>query len=334
MKSRDLGTGLAVAGGIIIIFFLSLSVGSHESGTGLLGNWLTNKSLPGETTILSLRASRMLMAFLTGASLSVAGIFMQALLRNPLADPYVLGLSSGAGLGANLLLTGFYAVGSTFWFALPLAAFAGSLLSAVPVGWASIKYRDSGGYPVLLTGMALSSLFTAFSGLLIYLYAENDSLRAVIFWTLGSFNKSSWEGVSIAAVMAILITLYGLRVSRQLDILLLGTPSAHALGVPIHRIRTNILIICALCIGSITAFTGPVGFIGLVIPHFCRSLVGISHRKTLILAPFFGGAYLASCDLLNRMILPPAGLPIGIITALFGIPFFIYLLWKEKARQL
>lgn len=316
-----------------VVFYFALSVGSANMQWSdwvnfILGN--TDPDSPGYS-ILKLRITRTGTAFFAGAVLSVCGLFMQALVRNPLADPYLLGSSSGAGFGVVLLTTGMipFILFQSVWF-LPVLAFAGSLLSLIIVMGIGHLRAEGDTYRLLIAGVAVSSFFTALTGLVIYLHSDDDNLRSVLFWTLGSFNQSTSASLYTGIFACGLSIVFGWIRARQLDVLVLGDAHAQALGLNIRRFRVELLLICAVTAGSITAFCGPVGFVGLMIPHFTRGWLGAAHGRNMLVLPLTGGLYLVLCDTLSRMLVAPAGLPIGIITALFGVPFFLFLLGKKS----
>lgn len=282
--------------------------------------------------ISNLRLPRLLMAFIAGATLTLGGFLMQALVKNPLADPYIMGVSSGAGLGVNLRLLGVVGLGTIGAYTLPLYAFAGAFLSlgvVLLLAWRFV-HADTG--RLLLSGVAVSSLFMALTGVCIYLFAENDTLRRVILWSFGSFAYSTWDQVHVSAVFLILLLVFGLWIGTRLDLVSLGDEQAQALGVNLRVLRIGVLAVTALCVGGMVAFTGPIGFVGMMIPHFTRAFNGNRHRRNLLFGAGFGAVYLCFCDVLSQRLYPPAGLPVGIVTALLGVPFFIYLLWKKKPQ--
>jgi iron complex transport system permease protein len=316
------------------MLLFSLTVGSAELGLADYWDWLMHQTSPNET-ILKLRITRMVTAFSAGAVLSLCGLFMQALVRNPLADPYLLGASSGAGLGVVLITTGLipFILFQSIWF-VPIVAFGGSFISLVIVLGLGHLRKDTETYRLLIAGIAVSSFFTALTGLVIYKFAESDNLRSVMFWTLGSFQRSSLESAITGLLGIMVAVLFGFMQGRKLDVLSLGGQHALSLGLNTAKFRIWILLVTAFCTGSITAFTGPVGFVGLMIPHFSRGICGAGHRKNTGITAVMGGFYLVTCDTLGRGLLPPAGLPIGIITALLGIPFFIFLLLRKPKSNL
>lgn len=280
-------------------------------------------------TVMELRTYRVITVFFSGAVLSLCGLFMQALVRNPLADPYLLGASSGAGFGVSLVTAQIITWVWSIWF-LPVIAFLGSLLSLMLVLFIGRGRHDNQTYRILIAGVAVSSMFTALTGFMMYVFTGPDALRSVLFWTLGSFNQSGKESAWVSVFAFIPVILFGLVRARRLDVLLLGDLSARSMGLNLQAFRTELLVVCAFSAGLIAAFCGPIGFVGLMIPHFTRAWFGVSHRKNVMALPIIGGTYLLFCDTLGRELIPPAGIPIGIITALFGIPFFLFLLNSKK----
>lgn len=289
---------------------------------GILGN-----NLQAETIVLGLRMPRILMALLTGAILTLGGFFMQALVRNPLADPYILGVSSGAGLGVNLLILGFIPIAGITALTYPIAAFAGGLASLTFLFFLAGKHSSGDTSKLLISGIAVSSLCTALTGLLIYLFADSNQVRRFLFWTFGDFSHCGYEGVLPSLI--VLLIAWAIRSATALDVLQFGHKEAKSLGLDTKRIQIILILLTTLITGTAIGFTGPVGFVGLMIPHFSRAALGDLHRKNLILAPLAGGVYLAACDLLSQWLYPPVGLPIGIVTALLGIPFFLFLVRKK-----
>lgn len=320
--------------GFLFLAFLSLilglHIGSYQISSSEILQIIGGNTSEKSNIILETRLPRVILAMSCGAILSLCGFFMQALLKNPLADPYIMGVTSGAGLGVNLLLI-FGANLLTFSiFTQPFFACIGSLLSlflVISLGYKSLFARSE---RLLLAGVACSSICTAFTGVLIYRFSENDQIRKMIFWTFGNFEKATPEIALIAAILAICCILFGIFYSPTLDVLILGEEQAHSLGLSIRKNNGILLIFTSLFTGGIVAFTGPIGFVGMMIPHFCRAFLGSSHRKNMIFGAFMGGTYLSLCDSLSRWFLPPVGLPIGIITAILGVPFFIYILYKEE----
>lgn len=313
-----------------VLVFVGLNIGDTQLSVGEIFQGLFASEGGREFVILEIRLPRVLMALLAGALLSIGGFLMQALVKNPLADPYILGLSSGAALGVNfyILVIG---MGTSAFF-LPFWAFAGagiSLAFLMLLGYRSM-YEDSS--RLLIAGIAISSLFTALTSFLIYAYAENNTWRSVISWTFGNFNGILWSDVITVLFLLLLTWGVALLLSNRLDILSLGDRQAQSLGLGVPQLKLIILGITAVGVGGMIAFTGPIGFIGMMIPHFSRSLNGMNHRKNLIFGPILGAAFLCLCDILAQVVYPPAGLPIGVVTAIAGVPFFLYILFASKFR--
>lgn len=319
---------------IFIIFaflslILGLHIGSFQISTNEILHILAGAISEKSNIIWQIRLPRIILAMSCGAVLSLCGFFMQALLKNPLADPYIMGVTSGAGLGVNLL----FVFGSNALifsiFTLPIFACLGSLLSllfVIGLGYKSLFARSE---RLLLAGVACSSICTAWTGVLIYRFSENDQIRKMLFWSFGSFEKATPETALIAAILALFCLIFGILYSPTLDILVFGEEQAHSLGLSVKKSNWILLIFTSLFAGGIVAFTGPIGFVGMMIPHFCRAFFGSSHRINMVFGTLMGGIYLSLCDSLSRWFLPPAGLPIGIVTAILGVPFFIYILYKE-----
>jgi iron complex transport system permease protein len=320
---------------ILLVFCVGVALWALQSGSAGIGlmeiiaYWFGDTSIPGHSgLILTLRGYRILTVFFSGAVLSLCGLYMQALVRNPLADPYLLGASSGAGFGVSLISAGLLTVVFSIWF-IPVIAFAGSLLSLFLVLVIGRWRQEHQTYRILIAGIAVSSFFTALTGLMMYVFTGPDAIRSVLFWTLGSFSQSGKESAVISGIAFILAFTFGIWRARRLDVLILGEIPARTLGLNLQGFRTELILVSACSAGLVAAFSGPVGFVGLMMPHFTRALAGTGHRSNVVLLPWFGGVYLLICDTLSREIFPPAGIPIGIITALFGIPFFIFLLGKK-----
>lgn len=324
--------GFAVLTIGIFLLILSWSISAGSISVSLEEWWLwVNGSLPEEgatQAILRLRIYRVLTVLFSGAVLSLCGLYMQALVRNPLADPYLLGASSGAGFGVSLVTAQIITWISSIWF-LPVIAFLGSLLSLMIVLFIGRWRREHQTYRILIAGVAVSSMFTALTGFMMYVFTGPDALRSVLFWTLGSFNQSGRESALVSSIAFIPVILFGLFRARKLDVMILGDAHARSLGLNLQAFRTELLLVCAFSAGLIAAFCGPIGFVGLMIPHFTRAWFGVSHRRNILGLPIIGGTYLLFCDTLGRELIPPAGIPIGIITALFGIPFFLFLLGRK-----
>ncbi|MHA6248987.1 FecCD family ABC transporter permease [Pontibacter sp. CAU 1760] len=317
---------------ILLVLVLGLQVGSFESDLYTLADAFLHYD-PANTThfaILHLRLPRLLLALVVGASLALAGYLMQAMVNNGLADPYLLGTASGASLGAIIVFFGFVPITVLGIYMPPIFALLGAF--AVTLIVVALGYRKRQLIPsqLLLAGIAISSLGTAMVGLLTFLSDSESKLRTVIFWSMGSFERATWAMLPYPAVALLSALLLFVYYQKQLNILLLGEERAQALGVPVARTRWVILGTVSLVTGFAVATSGPIGFVGLIIPHVTRGLMGTTGQTNLLFCAFVGGFFMLLCDLLARLLYPPAGLPIGIITSFFGVPFFVYLLLRKN----
>jgi iron complex transport system permease protein len=313
---------LCVAG-----LLLSLLVGPVRTTPGDLVSFIQNPDRVHAAIFIDLRLSRAVLAFLVGAALALSGAILQGYFRNPMADPFVVGVSSGASLGAVLATAlGFEA--AIFGFSGPgLLAFLSGL------GIVSLVYVLSlrqGGFKVetiLLTGIAAGALASALTTFMLFM--RSDSYDQAVFWLLGSFQLAEWSQVATIAPWLVLCLLASLWLARDMDLLALGDETAQALGSPVRRVRKAFLVMSALLAALSVAVSGIIGFVGLVVPHWVRLLIGPGHRTLFAASALAGGTFLLYCDLLARNLLP-AELPIGVITAAVGAPFFIYLLHKKR----
>lgn len=277
--------------------------------------------------VLRLRLPRTIAAMLVGASLSLAGSTMQGLFKNPLADPYILGVSSGAAVGAAAaMLTGlaWNALGA---FAIPLAAFAGGIGSLVLVySLAGSGGRSTAG--MLLAGVAVSTFLGAILSLLIFF--SGQQLQQVVFWMMGGFSGRNW--LHVAGILPFLLAGGSVMLwhARELDALAVGEEQAYYLGVDVERVKGRLLWAAALVTAAAVSICGLIGFVGLVVPHAVRLIGGPVHRRLLPAAALAGAVFLALADLLARVLLAPLELPVGMITALVGGPFFLYLLRRRR----
>ena len=288
----------------------------------------------GDAIVVDLRLPRILAAAAVGAGLAIVGAVMQALVRNPLADPYLLGVSSGASVGAVLVLatglgTGLGALGGA---ALPAAAFAGALLALVAT--LGLAGAAGGATPTrtVLAGVVVASAASAVVSLVIFWRADGDAFREILAWLLGSLAASSWSSATIALVGAAL-ALPLLASGRLLDALALGDSTAGALGVDVRRTRWVLLVACALVTGALVSVSGAIGFVGLVVPHAVRLLVGASHALLLPASGLAGAIVLLVADTVARAAFDPRELPVGIVTALIGAPVFAALMLTGRVRS-
>ncbi len=281
--------------------------------------------------IIELRLPRVLLAALAGAGLAVAGHSLQTVLRNPLADPFLFGISSGASLGAVTYLTLFAGRVSALagWtnMGISTAAFIGAALSVAISAGLSGRGGGQQAEKMLLAGVAVSFMFGALSSLILY-FAETHAAAAVLFWSLGSFTKASWDNLLLPALVAGLCFsgLWALR--RFISALQLGDETAHTLGINVAKTRLAILLICGLLTATLVAACGVVGFVGLMIPHTVRML--FPEQASMFLSACLGAAFMIWVDVLARTLLSNQELPVGIVTAAIGSLFFIFLLTRQK----
>ncbi|GAB2767290.1 iron complex transport system permease protein [Hymenobacter luteus] len=316
---------------MVVLLAVGLRVGSYETSYSLISRALLhyNPQDAAQLVLIELRLPRLLLALLAGAGLAVSGYLMQAMVNNSLADPYLLGTASGGALGASTVFTFFPALTITGLYLPPLAALLGALGTTLVVVIVGSRRGRIVPAQLLLAGVAVGSLTTSLGGLLTFLAATEEKLRTITFWALGGFDKASWAILPYPAVaLGVGLLLLGF-LHNSLNLLLLGEERATALGLPVARTRWLLLLIASGLTGCVVALAGPIGFVGLVVPHITRWLLGTVSRGNLVFCALLGGNFLLLCDLLARLLYPPAGLPVGLVTALFGVPFFVYLLRKQ-----
>lgn len=341
ISSRSLFVALTAL--LLLALWLSLALGpvslplldTLEALLRLSG--LSGEQVPGQAELIigQIRLPRTLLGLSVGAVLALCGVAMQGLFRNPLADPGLVGVSSGAALGAALVIVGSASLGwglGPLWlqpYLLSLAAFAGGL------GVTAVVYRlgrrdgQTSVAAMLLAGVALSALAGALIGLFTYL-ADDATLRSLTFWNMGSLNGASYTRLWPLLLVGLGVAIWLPRRATALNALLLGESEARHLGFEVERLKRELVLCTALGVGAAVAAAGLIGFIGLVVPHLLRLLVGPDHRILLPASAMAGAALLLLADLLARLLLAPAELPIGIITALLGAPFFLYLLVRGR----
>ena len=331
-RPKTAATLLALTGILAVLAFASLVVGSvavpfADIAAILIGGG-DEYSSAHTAIVRTIRPPRLLLAILVGASLSLSGAVMQGFFQNPMADPYIIGVSSGAGLGATAAL----ALSIDFWFAgvhsVSVLAFAGALVVVGVVYAISLR---AGRVPVtvlLLTGIAIGSMAAAVTSFL--MITTEAGLHRILFWLMGSFAGRRWEHVNMiwpwVLASAVILQFF----ARDLNLLLQGEEQARYLGVAVERIKLLLLVITALLTAAAVAVSGVVGFVGLLVPHLMRLIVGPDHRR-LFPASVLGGAILmVAADMVARTAIAPAEIPIGVITALLGCPFFLFLLSRRS----
>lgn len=281
--------------------------------------------------VWDIRVPRALLAAIVGAGLALSGLVMQASVQNPLAEPFILGIASGASVGAvaTILLGSILAVQGVV-IGVPMGAFIGAIVATVGVLLlAGIRSRMST-VRLILAGAVVSALCTALSNFIIYMAGDAAGMQSATFWTMGSLADAKWDGLVLPMAVIAIVTAYFMSQIRILDALLLGEEAAITLGIDVSKQRRIYMGIIALLIGILVSQCGIIGFVGLVIPHMMRSLVGASHRNLLPVGVLFGAIFLVWADVLSRVLLSSGDLPIGIITALMGAPLFMKLLFGNS----
>ncbi|MWA08632.1 FecCD family ABC transporter permease [Streptomyces sp. BA2] len=294
----------------------------------LTGGSIGADDVTGYSIVWHVRTPRVLLAAVVGAGLSVVGVAIQALVRNALADPFVLGISSGASVGATAVVV-FGVFASLGVYALSAAAFLGALGATVLVYLAARGPLGLTPLRLVLTGVALAYGFQALMSVIVFLSPNGQAARTVLFWLLGSLGSASWESLPLAAGAVLVTVVVLLRQSRSLDVLSLGDETAASLGVDAEALRRRLFLLTAAVTGLIVAVSGAIGFVGLVLPHVVRILVGSTHRRVLAVAPLAGACFLVWVDLVARTAFAPEELPLGVITALIGVPVFIVLMRRR-----
>lgn len=286
-----------------------------------------------EIVLTQIRLPRVVLAGVVGAGLAVSGAVMQGLFRNPLADPGLIGISSGAALAVSLLIVfGGSVAGAFGLYAMSVAAFCGGLLASMMIfriaavsGIFSVTY-------LLLAGIAINALSGAATGFLTYL-SDDQQLRTFTFWTMGSLGGALWPSVVVAVSLILPAICVLMRCANSLNILLLGEDEARHLGINTRNLKRTVVVCAALCVGASVAVSGMIGFIGLLVPHLIRLLLSSDHRQLIPLSALFGAILLVLADTLARVIVAPSELPVGILTSLIGGPFFLWLLMRQFSNR-
>ncbi|MCB9645715.1 MAG: iron ABC transporter permease [Deltaproteobacteria bacterium] len=323
------GLMAAGAGALLLAAVFALGVGAAELPAGrVLDALLGGADAVARPIVVELRLPRVLGAALVGGALAVTGAVLQAVLRNPLADPYVLGISSGASVGAALAaLWAGAAVGLLLRSGL---AFAAALIS---VGVVYRVAQVQGRLPpvrLILAGVALSAFATALTGFLLFMVPEATAVRGVVFWLMGGLAGVRWDGLAWTAAWVLPFVAVMIGTARWQNLLLLGDEAALALGLDVARARRALVLLAALTAGALVAFAGAIGFVGLVVPHALRPFTGPEHRRLLPATLVFGALLLVVMDTGARTLMAPEELPVGILTGLLGGPFFLVLLRGQR----
>ena len=282
---------------------------------------------------MDIRLPRIFTAIVVGAGLTLCGILMQALTKNSLADPYVLGISHGASAGAvSVIMFGYLSF--LGHYGTMVGAFAGAVLSiAIALRIATIRNKVTA-TQLVLAGIAVAALFGAATNLMIYcVRTGSDKVKTAQYWMLGSLSGSSWEKLLYATIAFAICFVVICTMHRSLDVLLLGDDVAATVGVNTDRLKLIIIILATFLTGIIVSISGTIGFVGLTIPHITRSIVGTKHVRLIPASVLVGGTFLVIADIISRVAVAPEELPIGVVSAFFGAPFFLYLIRRSHGKM-
>lgn len=308
----------------------AVEVPASEVG-GALARWVTGAEMSQrDMLVTSLRLPRVVLAALVGACLAGAGVLYQALFRNALADPYILGVSSGAGLGASIALA-IGGLGAISLVAVPASAFAAAMLTVLLVAAIATRRGIMDTLSLLLSGVAVSYTLSAITSFT--MVVRREQMSRVVFWMMGGLQSASWRNVAVVGVMLVAGLIVPAVLSRELDIILLGDERAGELGVDVERFKRLVLVSASLLVSAAVSVSGLVGFVGLMTPHMARLVLGPDHRLLLPASVLSGGVVMVLADLLARVVLAPVELPVGIITALAGGPVFVWLLMRSRRAR-
>ncbi|EGU9026949.1 FecCD family ABC transporter permease [Vibrio parahaemolyticus] len=335
-------TLITLSGFLAFIAIASITVGPMnisftDSLRGLIG--AHSELAPHiQLVINEIRLPRTILCMFIGAILAICGVVMQGLFRNPLAEPGIIGVSAGAALGGAFAIVVFAEFSQNHpqlmnLAALPLFAFLGGALTTVLVYWLGTNKFGTSVTIMLLAGVAISALSGAAIGFLNF-SADDQMLRDLTLWSMGSLAGANWAGIGLASVTLVVLLFWFHKKAMSLNALLLGESEARHLGVPIQKLKRQLILLSAVGVGVTVSICGAIGFIGLVIPHLGRMLAGPDHRTLLPISALLGALLLTCADMIARVLLAPAELPVGIVTALIGAPFFIYLLFQQRGKIL
>ena len=329
---------LACAAAIPLTVLLALSTGSVSIplpdlvtvlGAQLRGDTVDPALRGVSTIVVNTRLPRVMAALAAGAVLAVCGAVLQAMVRNPLADPYVLGISAGASTGAAAAIT--LGIGAALAAAaVPAAAFIGAIVASIIVLLMSGNSAQSSALRLIVVGLAVSYFFAALTNIIIFVSASPEATRSVMFWMLGSLATATWTKVAMLCAALAIVVLILLPHHTVMDALAAGDSTALALGIDPRRTRIGLIIVVSLAVALAVSATGGIGFIGLVVPHLARALMGARHRDLLPAAGLLGAAVLVLADLVARTAFSPLELPIGVLTGLLGAPLIIYIMRKQQ----
>ncbi len=322
---------------LIISVIICIAIGStyidpkvvyNVLGSKLTGSHNFSESI--ETIIWEIRVPRVILGLVTGAGLATCGVLMQCVTRNPIADPYILGISSGASAGAVFIIVfgSTVAIGS---LSVAFGAFIGAILCGIMVFVIGTQWgRSTSTTRLVLSGLAISTIFSAITNIIIYSAKNSNQAKSAMFWIMGSLGGGTYEKLYLPIIILLIVIILSIFLSKSMDLLLFGDDSAIILGMNVKLVKSVIILLATILTASLVAITGAIGFIGLVIPHVCRHMSGSSHRKLIILSSITGAIFLIWADAIARSAFSPREIPIGIITSLIGGPFFLWLISKNE----
>ncbi|MDO4299527.1 MAG: iron ABC transporter permease [Lachnospiraceae bacterium] len=344
LKNAKHSTRIALIGGLLLFLVFSIVMAINIGAVNInpkiifsiIANHLTRKTVfeaawssAQDSIVWTLRFPKVIVAGCVGAGLSLAGIFMQALTKNPLADPYILGISSGASTGAviSLLMGTLPLIGK---LPLSVGAFFGALLTSVLVFVIGGNGGKGSTTRLVLVGMAISSLFSAMTSLIIFITPDSKKVTSAMFWMTGSFAGVAWSDVLPAIVALVIGIAVAVMIRTEMDALLMGEDLAKNYGVNVVMIKIVLIITSTLLTAVMVSMSGIIGFVGLVVPHVARQLMGAAHKKMLPVALLGGASFMIWADVIARVCVAPEELPVGVVTALAGAPFFLMMLRRSR----
>ncbi|MBW1603395.1 iron ABC transporter permease [Streptomyces sp. JJ66] len=330
-----------LVGGLLVLLVASVpvAVGVGAAGVGFgaamdflwagfSGGVIAAADVSAYTVVWELRLPRALLAAVVGAGLAAVGVALQAMVRNALADPFVLGISSGAAVGANAVLI-FGAFAALGVWALSAAAFVSALAAMALVYAVARSAHGLTPLRLVLTGTAMYYGFSAITTLMVFAAERGEAARSAMMWLMGSLGGATWATLPIATTAVLVALAYLALSARRLNALAMGDETAAALGVDAERFRRELFTLSALVTGALVAVSGTIGFVGLMVPHAARMLVGADHRRLLVVAPVAGAVLLVWMDMASRTVLAPVELPVGVLTAVVGVPCFLLLMRRR-----
>lgn len=337
LTPRRLGFGLAASLLVVVALALGAAIGETSIGLDVVGKMVANRLWNAgwaldpidEGIIWNYRLSRAVVAACCGVALALSGVVLQSLLRNALADPYILGISAGASTGA--VAVAILGVGAGA-LSLSFGAFVGALVAFALIALLSVR-AGSGPGAIILAGVAGSQLFNALTSLIVTKSANAEQSRGIMIWLLGNLSGARWEDVWLALPVAVIGLLVCMLHGRALDAFTFGAESAASLGVSVRRVQAVLIGVAALMTSTMVSMVGSIGFVGLVIPHAARMLVGVRHSALLPASALIGAIFMVAADVVSRIIIPGQVVPIGVITALVGAPAFAIILTQRRVAR-